>query len=76
MEIKDKVKEWLIEEDYSEARKGRVLLSVLLADFIRWCNNKGNESCVITNRMLVGILSELGYDKVRSNGGVYFIMTK
>lgn len=76
MEIENKVKEWLSEEDYSEARKGRVLLSVLLADFIRWNNNKGEDDCFITNRMLVGILSEMGYEKVRSNGGIYFIMTK
>lgn len=72
MELRDKIERWLSENDYSEVR--RVLLIDLFKDFVCWHYRNGEDMSMLTVQTLSSELVSMGYDKVHSFGGVYFII--
>lgn len=70
--MEDKIEEWLKDRDYSNER--RVLLIDLFKDFVCWCYDKGYCVKELTINGLSKTLVGLGYIKVQSYNGMYFLM--
>lgn len=72
MELREKIECWLSEADYSDAR--RVLLIDLFKDFVCWHYKHGEDMSSLTVQALSSELVAIGYNKVHSYSGVYFII--
>lgn len=68
------IKEWLSQVDYSNQR--RVLLIDLFKDYVCWCYDRGYSVKELTINGLSRSLVGLGYIKVQSYNGMYFLMSE
>lgn len=74
--IEDKIKEWLLDVDYSDATNFKVLEINLFRDYIYWCSSKGYDVSNVTVKGLSNDLLRLGYKRIRKEDGMAFIMSK
>ena len=72
--MEDNIKDWLKEVDYSDQR--RVLLVDLFKDLVCWCYERGIDVKPLTINGLSKTLVGLGYIKVQSYNGMYFLMSQ
>lgn len=70
--MEENIKEWLSQVDYSHER--RVLLIDLFKDFVCWCYDRGYSVKELTINGLSKTLVGMGYIKVQSYNGMYFLM--
>lgn len=72
--MEENIKKWLEEVDYHDQR--RVLLVDLFKDLVCWCYERGIDVKPLTINGLSKTLVGLGYIKVQSYNGMYFLMNE
>lgn len=74
--MKENVKKWLSESDFSDIRgkDNRVLLIDLFKDYVCWCYRNREDIKEFTVQTLSSMLEEIGYEKIQSYRGMYFLI--
>ena len=76
MKLRNKIEEWLSDVDYTYATNYKVLEINLFRDYIYWCSQKGSEVSDVTVKGLSMEIANLGYERIRKQDGMAFIMKK
>lgn len=70
------IKEWLSEADFSSYVNYKVLEIVLFREFVYWCSLRGYQVSEVTVKGLSECLISMGYQRIRKQDGMAFIMRR